>query len=114
MKKKPLRRSGEYKTRVRLYAIGLAERYRLEIADVFLSNVEKAEAFLTDNCNAGTAAPYLLAGQQVVLQELYFDSGPVMYCLIYEISDDHVDLVSLWHGVGSRKNGTLNRIWGLR
>jgi hypothetical protein len=114
MKKKPLRRSGEYKSRVRQYAIGLAERYRLEIADVFLSNVEKAETFLVENSKAGTSAPYLLADQQVVLQELYFDSGPVMYCLIYEITEDYIGLISLWHGVGSRKTGTLNRIWGNR
>lgn len=111
MKKKPLKRSSEYKSRVKLYAQGLAERYRLEIADVFLSKVEAAEALLTDNNMAGTAAPYLLAGQDVVLRELYFDSGPVMYCLVYEVTDDYLGLVSLWHGVGSRRTGELIRLW---
>jgi hypothetical protein len=112
MKKKPLKRSGEYKNRVRKYAIGLAERYRPEIAHLFLSKVEEAEKLLVDNNMAGTAAPYLLAGQHVALRELYFESGPVMYCLIYEVTDDYVGLISLWHGVGSRKTGTLMRVWG--
>jgi len=112
MKKKPLKRSGEYKIRVRKYAIGLAERFRPEIAHVFLSRVEEAEKLLAENVLVGTTAPYLLAGQQVVLRELYFESGPVMYCLIYEVTDDYVGLVSLWHGVGSRKAGTLMRVWG--
>lgn len=111
MKKRPLKRSSEYKARVKAYAIGLAERYRPEIADVFLSNVEEAEAHLFANNLAGTSAPYMLAGQQIVLRELYFTSGPVSYCLIYEIATDYVGLVSLWHGVGSRKTGTLIRLW---
>lgn len=111
MKKKPLKRSGEYKSRVKSYAQGLAERYRLEISDLFLSRVEGAEALITDNNMAGTVAPYLLAGQNVVLRELYFDSGPVMYCLIYEITEDYLGLVSLWHGVGSRRTGTMIRLW---
>lgn len=110
MDKKPLKRSGEYKSRVESYALGLAERYRLKIADLFLSKVEGAEALLAENNMAGTTVPYLLAGQHVVLRELYFESGPVMYCLIYEITDDYLGLVSLWHGVGSRKTGTLIRI----
>jgi hypothetical protein len=112
MKKKPLKRSGEYKARVRKYAISLAERYRPEIAFVFLSRVEEAEKLLSENNLAGTAAPYLLAGQHVVLRELYFESGPVMYCLIYEVAEDFLGLISLWHGVGSRKSGSLMRVWG--
>ena len=112
MKKRPLKRSSEYKTRVRAYAIGLADRYRPEIADVFLGGVAEAEALLFANNMAGTAVPYLLAGQPVVLRELYFRSGPVGYCLIYEIAADYVGLISLWHGVGSRKAGTLIRLFG--
>ena len=111
MKKKPLKRSGEYTSRVKSYAQGLAERYRLEISDLFLLRVEGAEALLADNNMAGIAAPYLLAGQNVVLRELNFDSGPVMYCLVYEITDDYLGLVSLWHGVGSRRTGELIRLW---
>jgi hypothetical protein len=112
MKKRPLKRSSEYKARVKAYAEGLAERYRPEIGDVFLESVEEAETLLSANNMAGTAAPYLLAGQQIVLRELYFTSGPVSYCLIYEVTTDYVGLVSLWHGVGSRKTGTLIRLWG--
>jgi len=111
MKKLPLKRSSEYKSRVRSYAIGLEERYRPEIADAFLARVEQAEALLDANNNAGTDSPYLIAGQHVVLKELYFDSGPVTYCLIYEVTEEYVGLISLWHGVGSRKAGTLKRIW---
>jgi hypothetical protein len=111
MKKRPLKRSGEYKAGVRAYALGLAQRYRPEIADVFLAKVEEAEAFLTENNYAGTNEPYLLAGQQVVLKELFFDSGPVTYCLIHEVTEEYVGLISLWHGVGSRKAGTLKRLW---
>ena len=47
----------------------------------------------------------------IVLKEFYFDSGPVKYCLIYEVAIDYVGLISLWHGVGARKTGTLTRIW---
>lgn len=112
MTKRPLKRSSEYKFRVKAYATGLAQRYRPEIADVFLANVEEAETLLSANNMAGTAAPYLLAGQKIVLRELYFTSGPVMYCLIYDVTTDYVGLVSLWHGVGSRKTGTLTRLWG--
>jgi hypothetical protein len=111
MKKRPLKRSTEYKTRVKAYAIGLSERYRPEIADVFLDRIEETEALLFANNMAGTAAPYLLAGQQVVLRELYFTSGPVGYCLIYEVTPDYIGLISMWHGVGARKTGTLIRLW---
>ena len=112
MKKRPLKRSSEYKSRVKSYALGLAERYSLEIADAFLTRVQEAEALLAANNYAGTDSPYLLASQHVVLKELYFDSGPVKYCLIYEVTNEYVGLISLWHGVGSRKTGTLIRIWG--
>ena len=111
MKKRPLKRSCEYKARVKAYAVGLAERYRPEIADTFLVKVEEAEALLLENNYAGTDAPYLLAGQQAVLKELYFGTGPVSYCLIYEVTDDYVGLISLWHGVGSRKTGMMQRLW---
>jgi hypothetical protein len=111
VKKRDLKRSSEYKARVKRYALGLSERYRPEIADVFLERVEKAEALLSDNNFAGTDAPYLLCGQQVILRELYFDSGPVKYCLIYEVTDEYVGLVSLWHGVGTRITGTVKRLW---
>lgn len=111
MKKRQIKRSCEYKAKVKAYALGLAERYRPEIADVFLESVEAAEARLSTDNMAGTAAPYLLAGQHIVLRELYFTSGPINYCLIYEVTTDYVGLVSLWHGVGSRKAGTLIRLW---
>ena len=112
MESRPLKRSSEYKTRVKSYALGLSERYRPEIADAFLARVEETEALLATNNNAGTDSPYLLAGQHVVLKELYFDSGPVKYCLIYEVTNEYVGLISLWHGKGLRKTGTLIRKWG--
>jgi len=112
MSRRPLKRSLEYQSRVRHYALNLAERYRLEVADAFLTRIEAAETFLYDNNCAGTDAPYLLAGQQVVLKELYIDSGPVKYCIIYEVTDEYVGLISLWHGVGSRKSDILVRLWG--
>lgn len=113
MSRRPLKRSLEYQARVRFYAKNLAERYRLEVADSFLTRIEAAEKFLYDNNFTGTDAPYLLAGQQVVLKELYIDSGPVKYCIIYEVTEEYVGLVSLWHGVGSRKSETLARLWGM-
>lgn len=113
MPKHPLKRSLEYQSRVRHYAGNLAERYRVEVADAFLARIEAAEKFLYDNNLAGTDAPYLLAGQQAVLKELYLDSGPVKYCIIYEVTEDYVGLVSLWHGVGSRKSDMLARQWGM-
>jgi hypothetical protein len=112
MKKLPIKRSKEYQSRVKTYALGLAQRYRPEIADAFLVRVEEAEALLTEYSHAGTDAPYLLAGQHVVLKELYFSSGPVTYCLIYEVTTSYVGLISLWHGVGSRKTGMLRRLVG--
>ncbi|MDA8414388.1 MAG: hypothetical protein M0023_11465 [Desulfobacteraceae bacterium] len=113
MGKRQLKRSLEYQVRVRRYAEGLAERYRLEIAEAFLDRIEAAEKFLCDNNLAGTDSPYLLAGQQVVLKELYIDSGPVKYCVNYEVTDEYVGLISLWHGEGSRKTGMLIRLWGM-
>ena len=112
MRNRPLKRSSEYKSRVKAYAVGLAERYRSEIADAFLMRVKEAEALLLENNHVGTDVPYLLACQNVVLKEFYFGSGPVTYCLIYEVTDDYVGLISLWHGIGSRKTGTLKRLWG--
>lgn len=114
MAKRPLKRSLEYQTRVGQYAAGLAERYRMEVAEAFLSRIEAAERFLYEHNLAGTDAPYLLAGQQVVLKELYVDSGPVRYCIIYEVTEEYIGLISLWHGVGSRKNDLLVRLWGNR
>lgn len=107
----PLKRSEEYKLRVKKYAKSLANRYRIEIADVFLSSVQSAEQLIFENNQSGTGVPYILAGQQVVLKELYFVSGPAKYCLIYEILDDCVGLVSLWHGMGTRSTDVMSRIW---
>ena len=47
MAKRPLKRSLEYQARVRLYAAGLAERYRMEVVEAFLSRIEVAERFIT-------------------------------------------------------------------
>jgi hypothetical protein len=113
MSRRPLKRSLEYQSRIRFYAKNLSERYRIEVADAFLARIETAEQFLYDNNFAGTDAPYLLAGQQVVLKELYIDSGPVKYCIIYEVTEEYVGLISLWHGVGSRKSDMLVRLWGM-
>jgi hypothetical protein len=113
MSKRPLKRSLEYESRVRRYAGNLAERYRVEVADAFLARMENGEKFLYDNNIAGVDAPYLLVGQQVVLKELHIDSGPVKYCIIYEVTEDYVGLISLWHGVGSRKSDMLVRLWGM-
>ena len=108
---RPLKRSEEYKSRVRSYAINLAKRYRPEIADVFLEKVKEAEALIRSTNYAGTDVPYFLAGQNVVLKELYFVSGPAKYCLMYEIMNDYIGLISIWHGMGSRDSGNLTRIW---
>lgn len=113
MKKRPLKRSLEYQSRVRHYAENLVKRYRLEVADAFLARIEGAENFLCDNSFVGTDSPYLLSGQQVMLKELYIDSGPVKYCFIYEVTEEYVGLISLWHGVGSRKSNMLVRLWGM-
>jgi hypothetical protein len=111
MKKLPLKRSDEYMARVKAYAASLKDRYRVEVADVFLADVKQAERLITGDNYCGSDAPYVLAGQNVVLKELYFDSGPVSYCLIYEVTPDYVGLISLWHGRGVRSTGTLTRLW---
>lgn len=111
MTTRPLKRSDEYKSRVRKYANELARRYRVEIADVFLSSVQNAEQLIYKNNQVGTDAPYFLVGQQVVLKELYFDSGPAKYCLVYEVLDESLGLISLWHGMGSRSTDAMSRIW---
>ena len=108
---RPLKRSDEYKSRIRKYAKALATRYRVEIADVFLLSVQSAEQLIYKNNKAGTDVPYILAEQQVILKELYFVSGPAKYCLIYEFRADYVGLISLWHGMGSRNTDVLSRIW---
>ena len=105
----PLKRSAEYKSRVRSYARNLAERYRPEVADVFLESVKKAESLIYNTNYVGTDAPYFLAGQNVVLKELYFDSGPAAYCIIYQIMEDCIGLISIWHGMGSRGTDSLTR-----
>ncbi|SKA00078.1 hypothetical protein SAMN02745119_02298 [Trichlorobacter thiogenes] len=107
----PLRRSGEYKTRIRKYASDLAERYRPEIALLFLAEVQKTEQLLHDNNLLGVQVPYLLAEHQVMLRELYFDCGPARYCLIHELYNDYVGLISLWHCSGSRMTVNSLRIW---
>jgi hypothetical protein len=107
----PLKRSLEYKSRIKVYARGLAKRYRPEIADVFLDDIMSAEKRIGDNNNVGTDAPYVLVDKNVVLKEFYFKSGPVSYCIIYDILDKYVGLVSLWHGVGQRGSDSLSRIW---
>lgn len=108
----PLKRSLEYQARVRQYAEKLAGRYRIEVAEAFLDRVEAAEGLLFDNNFPGIDAPDLLAGQQVILKELHIDSGPVKYCLTYEVTEEYVGLISLWHGVGSRRTEALVRLWG--
>ncbi|MCF6179321.1 MAG: hypothetical protein L3J63_08040 [Geopsychrobacter sp.] len=111
MSSRPLKRSLEYKARVRDYARGLAQRYRPEISDVFLKSITSAEKRIADNNNAGTDAPYTMLDQNIILKELHFKSGPVSYCLIYDIMDDYVGLISLWHSVGQRSSDLLSRVW---
>lgn len=106
-----LKRSLEYNSRAYYYALGLRQRYRYEIADVFLNSVKSAEDRIFENNAIGTNVPYLLQGQKIVLKEHYFKSGPATYCLIYEITADNVWLISLWHGEGKRQSGGLLRLW---
>ena len=112
MAKRPLKRSLEYQAQVRRYARNLADRYRVEVAEAFLDRIAEAEKLLYENNLVGTDSPYLLTGEQVVLKELYVDSGPVKYCIIYEVTDQYVGLVTLWHGMGIRRTNSLLRIWG--
>jgi len=107
----PLKRAPEYKRRVSAYAHDLARRYGSDVADAFLKRVKAEEKLIRDDNHIGTTVPYILAGENVTLKECYFDSGPAKYCLIYDILEDCVALLSLWHGTGSRHNGILIRIW---
>lgn len=111
MKTLPLKRSSEYKERVRHYALNLKKRYRKEVAVKFLEDLKYAEGQIFNDCEIGTAAPYVLAGQDVILRELYFYSGPATYCIIFTIFNDCVGLISLWHGRGSRSDDDMSRIW---
>lgn len=111
MNQRPLKRSIEYKEKVRDYAKNLAGRYRPEIAKVFLKSVDQAQKRILTNNELGTYAPYILFGEKVVLRELYFTSGPAKYCIIYDICDDYIGLVTLWHGEGIRGTELLSRIW---
>lgn len=96
---------------MRYYALNLKVRYRREVADKFLKELKAAEDQIQENCDIGMAAPYLLAGQNVILQEFYFYSGPAAYCIIFAVFDDYVGLISLWHGRGSRSENEVSRIW---
>lgn len=111
MNQRPLKRSLEYKGRVRKYAKNLASRYRREIAEIFLKSVDQAQQRIYENNEIGTSAPYVLLGEKVILRELYFSSGPAKFCLVYDICDDYVGLVTLWHGEGIRSSEELIRIW---
>jgi hypothetical protein len=108
---RPLERSAQYKSRVRNYTLGLAERYGVRIADVFADAVRDHEEKIWKFNHIGVDAPYILLGKNIILKEYYFDSGPVRYCLIYEILDDRISLVSLWHASGMRGDGSFVRIW---
>jgi hypothetical protein len=107
----PLRRTPQYVARVRHYYFGLAERYGADVADKFLDRVSAQQDMIERHNEVGTQAPYILTGQEVVLREVYFDSPPSKYCLIYEILDDCVSLISLWHATGARNDGVLIRLW---
>jgi len=111
MKKLKLRRSPDYKIMVRHYASNLRKRFRVEVADVFLDDVKKAEAMLLANSGLGVKAPYVLMGRNIALKEWSFDSGPVPYCLVFDVDERYVNLITLWHGAGSRSSGNLVRIW---
>lgn len=111
MKNLPLRYSPEYDTRLRKYASALKEKYGKAVAGVFLDAVTKAEKRLKDNCNIGKSEPYLLNGKLVTLEELYFESGPETYCIVFGITESYVGLISLWHGKGSRQSKILKRLW---
>ena len=111
MKKLPLNPSDEYQARVRYYALELKRKYGKGVAGVFLKDVKIAEARLKGNCHRGASAPYVLDGKPVILQELYFESGPAPYCIIFEITARYVGLITLWHGSGSRQTKQLQRLW---
>lgn len=111
MSQRQLKRSLEYKQRVSEYARNLSCRYRPEIAAAFVRDVGLAQKRILDNNEAGTCVPYLMMGQKVTLRELYFTSGPAKYCMVYDIFDDYIGLVTLWHGVGIRGAEDLIRLW---
>lgn len=111
MSQRQLKRSLEYKQKVREYARNLSKLYRPEIAAVFVNDVALAQKRIFDNNEVGTCVPYIMLGQKVVLRELYFTSGPAKYCLVYDIFDDYVGLVTLWHGAGVRASNDLVRLW---
>jgi len=114
MKNLPLKRSLEYMERVKHYASELANRYRLEISDVFLQNVKDAEKRIKDHPETGVNAPYIFSDHKVILQEHYFNSGPASYCITFNISEECIELVSIWHGLGSRSGNDMTRIWTKR
>ncbi|MDO3376528.1 hypothetical protein [Geoalkalibacter halelectricus] len=107
----PLKRAPEYKRRLRYYAHDLTQRYGPDVAEAFLKRVQAEEHLIRDNNQVGTSVPYIFAGQHILLRECYFDSGPAKYCLIYDILEDCVALISLWHGKGAREDGILVRRW---
>lgn len=111
MRTLPLRYSPEYHSRLRMYVLTLKERYGKAVAGVFLDAVARAESRLKDNCDIGKSEPYLLSGEMVTLKELYFESGPQTYCIVYEVAEAYVGLISLWHGRGSRQSKVLTRLW---
>ncbi|BCA80064.1 hypothetical protein AOP6_1851 [Desulfuromonas sp. AOP6] len=107
----PLKRSPQYERRIRFYVENIAERYGVAVAETFIAAVERQEKLIKEHNQVGVNVPYILAGRQVILKELTFDSGPMRYCLIYEVLDDCVPLISLWHGVGARSEAYLTRLW---
>ncbi len=107
----PLKRTPQYMLRVRHYFFDIAERYGAEVAEKFLDRVDAQEERIGQHNEIGAKAAYILGGQQVILREVYFDSPPSRYCLIYDILDDCIPLISLWHAVGSRNDGVLIRLW---
>ena len=112
MSRRLLKRSLEYRQRVRVYAKNLSKRYRLEIAGVFIKDVGLAQKRIFENNETGTKTPYLMLGQKVELRELYFTSGPAKYYIVYDIFDNHIGLVTIWHGTGARGSDDLMRLWG--
>ncbi len=75
MKRLPLRYVPEYQARLRRW-FALKERYGKAVASVFIDAVTRAENRLKDNCSIGKSEPYLLNGQMVTLNELYFSPDP--------------------------------------
>lgn len=111
MSQRLLKRSLEYKQKVSEYARNLSKRYRPEIAGMFIKDVGLAQKRIFENNEVGTSAPYIMLRQKIVLRELYFTSGPAKYCMIYDVFDDYIGLVTLWHGTGARTSDDLLRLW---